>query len=256
MKKTVVIKIGGAILAEEQALSNLLESLQKQQEFQVVIVHGGGYLVDELLAKAGFHTEKLNGLRVTPAEQMPIIAGVLAGTVNKSIVAKANVLGIKAAGLSLLDGELVKCSPSKPELGAVGIPEPHNSKLIDQLLSRGVMPIISSIGALANGQLVNVNADDAAVAICQLLNAQLVLLTDVNGVKGQNGQYLPQLNQQQADDLISDGVISGGMTAKVNAALQAAKKLRRSIAVASWHHPEQISQLLNGEPLGTRIDAC
>ena len=118
MKKTVVIKIGGAILAEAQALSNLLESL-KQQDINVVIVHGGGYLVDELLAKAGFTTEKLNGLRVTPPEQMPIIAGVLAGTVNKSIVAKANALGIKTAGLSLLDGELVKCKPSDPELGAV-----------------------------------------------------------------------------------------------------------------------------------------
>ena len=254
MKKTVVIKIGGAILAEAQALSNLLESL-KQQDINVVIVHGGGYLVDELLAKAGFTTEKLNGLRVTPPEQMPIISGVLAGTVNKSIVAKANALGIKTAGLSLLDGELVKCKPSDPELGAVGIPEPNNSKLLDQLINTGVMPVISSIGALPNGELVNVNADDAAVAVCQLLNAQLVLLTDVNGVKGQNGQYLPQLNQQQANELIHDGVISGGMTAKVNAALQAAKKLRRSIAVASWQHPEQINQLLAGEPLGTRIDA-
>jgi len=104
----------------------------------------------------------------------------------------------------------------------------------------------------------NVNADDAAVAICQLLNAELILLTDVNGVKGATGEYLTSLNYQQAKKLIDRGVIAGGMTAKVNAALGAANKLRRSIAVASWQSPEQIVDLLNGASIGTRIqpDGC
>jgi acetylglutamate kinase len=98
-----------------------------------------------------------------------------------------------------------------------------------------------------------VNADDAAVAICQLLNAELLLLTDVNGVKGANGEYLSSLNGEQAQNLIAQGVIAGGMTAKVNAALHAAKQLRRSIAVASWQSPEQVTQLLDGQGIGTQI---
>ena len=106
---------------------------------------------------------------------------------------------------------------------------------------------------MPNGDLVNVNADDAAVAICQLLNAQLLLLTDVNGVKGGDGEYLSSLNSEQANTLIEQGVIAGGMTAKVNAALQAANQLRRSIAVASWQSPEQIMQLLDGQGVGTQI---
>ena len=99
------------------------------------------------------------------------------------------------------------------------------------------------------------NADDAAVAICQLLDGELLLLTDVNGVKGSDGEYLSSLNSQQAQELIQSGVIAGGMTAKVNAALKAARQLRRSIAVASWQSPEQISLLLQGKGVGTQIHA-
>ena len=99
----------------------------------------------------------------------------------------------------------------------------------------------------------NVNADDAAVAICQLLDAQLLLLTDVPGVKGANGEWLVELGSKQANKLIEQGVIAGGMTAKVNAALLAANQLQRSIAVASWQSPEQIANLLKGDNIGTRI---
>ena len=135
----------------------------------------------------------------------------------------------------------------------MGEPKAHNSKLLDTLLQANFLPIISSIGALKSGELVNVNADDAAVVICQLLNAQLLLLTDVAGVKGDSGEYLSSLNNQQAKHLIAKGVIAGGMTAKVNAALHAANQLRRSIAVASWQSPEKILHLLNGECIGTQI---
>ena len=185
---------------------------------------------------------------------MPIISGALAGNVNKAIVAIAASLKLSAVGLSLVDGEMAKCQLSPLALGHVGEPSPHSSVLLDTLLKANFLPIVSSIGALDNGELVNVNADDAAVAICQLLNAQLLLLTDVNGVKGADGEYLTSLDQQRAEQLISEGVIAGGMTAKVNAALLAANKLRRSIAVASWQSPEQIVALLNGENVGTRIE--
>ena len=253
MKKPLVIKIGGAILAKNSALTDLLKVISQLKDQAVVLVHGGGCVVDDMLAQANFTTVKKHGLRVTPKEQIPLISGALAGTVNKSIVAAAVSMKIPAVGLALSDGDMVTCQLSKQNLGQVGVPKAHSSKLIDTLLKANFFPIISSIGALDNGDLVNVNADDAAVVICQLLNADLLLLTDVNGVKDATGEYLSSLNSQQANILIDQGVIAGGMTAKVNAALQAAKQLRRSIAVASWQSPEQISQLLDGNGIGTQI---
>ena len=256
MKKPLVIKIGGTILEKEAALTELLKVVSQLKNQAVVLVHGGGCVVDDMLAQANFITEKKHGLRITPKEQIPLISGVLAGTVNKSIVATAVSMKIPAVGLALTDGNMVSCQLSDLGLGQVGIPKAQSSKLIDTLLKANFFPIISSIGALDNGDLVNVNADDAAVIICQLLNADLLLLTDVNGVRGAEGQYLESLNSQQANALIDEGVIAGGMTAKVNAALQAARQLRRSIAVASWQSPEQIVDLLNGECIGTRIQPC
>jgi acetylglutamate kinase len=251
--KPLVIKIGGAILEKESALTALLVAISQLKNKQVVLVHGGGCVVDEMLAQAGFTTQKKQGLRVTPKAQIGLISGVLAGTVNKAIVASANTLGITSVGLALNDGDMISCSLSTQDLGQVGIPYTNNSKLLDGLLNAHFLPVISSIGALGNGDIVNVNADDAAVAICQLLNAELLLLTDVNGVKGDDGHYLPSLDAGQAAELIDKGVIAGGMTAKVKAALHAAKQLRRSIAVASWQSPEQISQLLDGVGVGTQI---
>jgi acetylglutamate kinase len=252
-KKPLVIKIGGAILEKKDALADLLKIIALLKNQAVVLVHGGGCVVDEMLSQSGFITEKKHGLRVTPKDQMPIIAGALAGSVNKAIVATAASLNMQAVGLSLVDGDMVTCLLSAKDLGMVGVPHANNSKLLDTLLSAKFLPVVSSIGSLASGELVNVNADDAAVAICQLLNAELLLLTDVNGVKDASGEYMVSLSKTQANTLIEQGVIAGGMTAKVNAAFQAASQLRRSIAVASWQSPEQIINLLKGDAIGTRI---
>jgi len=251
--KPLVIKIGGAILEKESALKSLLKVVASLKNQAVVLVHGGGCIVDDMLKQAGFSTVKKQGLRITPKEQITIIAGALAGSVNKGIVATAASLNMSAVGLSLLDGDMVNCQLSDKNLGMVGEPKAHNSKLLDTLLNTQFLPVVSSIGSLASGELVNVNADDAAVVICQLLNAELLLLTDVNGVKDGSGAYIDSLNSAQANALIDQGIIAGGMTAKVNAALYAANQLRRSIAVASWQSPEQILNLLAGENIGTRI---
>jgi acetylglutamate kinase len=256
--KPLVIKIGGAIIEKSEAFDSLLSVIASLQNQPIVLVHGGGCLVDQMLNQAGYISEKKQGLRITPASHMPLIAGVLAGSVNKTIVAKAARLQLPAVGLSLCDGEMVRCQLSDEGLGMVGVPVAQESKLLDTLLKNQFLPVISSIGSLSNGELVNVNADDAAVAICQLLNANLLLLTDVNGVKGKDGHYISSLDSGHAAQLIEQGIIAGGMTAKVNAALSAANKLRRSIAVASWQSPQQIINLLNGENIGTRIqpNAC
>jgi len=253
MKKPLVIKIGGAILERQDALISLLKVIKSLRNEKVVLVHGGGCVVDHMLAQAGLQSEKRHGLRVTPAQHMPIISGALAGTVNKTIVAQATLQKISAIGLSLADGGIAQCQLNTEGLGAVGLPTAHSSKLLDMLLNNGFMPVISSIGALANGEMVNVNADDAAVTICQLLNAELLLLTDVNGVKDCEGNYLQSIDKSLAQSLIEQGVIAGGMTAKINAAIHAANQLRRSIAVASWKTPEQILNLLAGDAIGTRV---
>lgn len=252
--KPLVIKIGGAILEKADALNALLAVINKlKADAKVVLVHGGGCVVDEMLAQAGFVTEKKHGLRVTPKTQIGLISGALAGTVNKSIVATASSMNLAAVGLSLADGDMIACTKSELDLGEVGVPKPKSNHLLEILLSNHFLPVVSSIGTLPNGDLVNVNADDAAVAICQLLNAELLLLTDVNGVKGADGEYLSSLNSEEANVLIKQGVIAGGMTAKVNAALQAANQLKRSITVASWQSPEQIPNLLRGNGVGTQI---
>jgi len=253
INKPLVIKIGGAILEKTSALAALFVELAKLENQQIVLVHGGGSAVDTQLAQAGFTTEKKDGKRITPVKQIPIIAGTLAGYVNKTIVAEANQLNLAAVGLSLGDGNMISCSLADAELGRVGDPSPKDSTLLKTLLANDFFPIVSSIGTLDNGELVNVNADDAAVAICQLLEAELLLLTDVPGVKGAEGEWLSELGSKQAAQLIEQGVIADGMTAKVNAAFLAANQLRRSIAVASWQSPEQIVNLIKGDNIGTRI---
>ncbi|OUS27763.1 acetylglutamate kinase [Thalassotalea sp. 42_200_T64] len=256
MTSPLVIKIGGAIMESPAALSELfkvIKTLQDNQQ-QVIVVHGGGCVADELLAKAGFTSKKINGLRVSEPEHMPIITGALAGAVNKALVASANCAGISAVGLALHDGQMIKCTAAEEFLGCVGIPHVGNDKFLQCLIAADNIAIISSIGSLDNGQLVNVNADDAAVAISQLVQGDLILLTDVAGVKGATGEYLANLTFDDAQDLIASGVIAGGMVAKVNAAFTAANQLRRSIAVASWKTPEQLVQLQQGQGFGTRIE--
>lgn len=133
-----------------------------------MIVHGGGYLVDELMAKLQLKSVKKDGLRVTPYDQIPIIAGALAGTANKMLQGQAIKDGINAVGLSLADGGLCHVEELDPELGAVGKATPGDSTLLQAILATGAMPIISSIGLTAQGQMMNVNADQAAVAVAVL----------------------------------------------------------------------------------------
>ncbi|NMP17041.1 acetylglutamate kinase [Thalassotalea sp. Y01] len=254
MTRPLVIKIGGAIMESDQALSDLFKVVsQLQQDRGVIIVHGGGCVADDMLQQAGFVSKKIDGLRVSEQAHMAVISGALAGTVNKHMVAIANHSGLKTVGLALHDGQSIVCLPADPKLGCVGIPQAGNASLLNSLVAANCLPLISSIGSLDNGTLVNVNADDAAVAISELLNADLVLLTDVAGVKGADQKYLATLDGEQAKHLIEQGVIAGGMIAKVNAAFAAANRLRRSIAVASWKSPEKLFVLNSNGEFGTRI---
>lgn len=252
----LVIKLGGAALSCSSTLSklfNAIESYQKQAQRELVIVHGGGYLVDELMEKLQLETVKKNGLRVTPYDQIPVIAGALAGTANKLLQGEAIKNGLNAVGLSLADGGLCKVEELDPELGAVGRATAGDATVLKAILSTGAIPIISSIGIDASGQLMNVNADQAAVAVASALKAELVLLSDVSGVLDGKGHLLAHLNKKEADALIKGKVITDGMIVKVQAALDAANELGRPIEVATWRYPEKLTELFSGKSIGTQF---
>ncbi|RJG42748.1 acetylglutamate kinase [Motilimonas pumila] len=255
MSKPLLIKLGGAVLENDTALANLFDAITRYLEAQqrpLILVHGGGIVVEDLLGKMNIKSEKKNGLRITPFDQIPYVAGALAGTSNKLLMAKALQAGLSAVGLSLADGFSTKVTQLDPDLGAVGVCTPNNPQLINTLLQAQQLPVISSIGIGEDGNLYNVNADQAAIAICELVDAELVFLSDVDGVLDADMQLVPELNTELADKMIADGVIRDGMTVKVKAALDAANTLGH-VMLASWKKPENLVALLNGQHLGTKV---
>lgn len=255
MKQPLLIKLGGAVLESEQALTNLFSALTSYLQVEqrpLLLVHGGGVIVEDLLNKMNIKSEKKEGLRITPFDQIGYVAGALAGTSNKLLMAKALQAGLSAVGLSLADGFSCSVKQMDPELGAVGISSANNPALINSLLAGGFLPVISSIGIGEDSRLYNVNADQAAITICELVNAELVFLSDVDGVWDAQKQVIPELNSQLADTLISQNIIRDGMAVKVKAALQAADKLGH-VMLASWKNPENLVSLLAGKAVGTKV---
>jgi len=252
----LIIKLGGVLLDSEEALERLFTALDVyRQEHQrpLVIVHGGGCVVDELMKQLSLPVVKKNGLRVTPADQIDIITGALAGTANKTLLAWAVKHKINAVGLSLADGGSVAVTQLDPALGHVGHAVPGTSALLNTLLGAGYLPVVSSIGITAEGQLMNVNADQAATALAATLGADLILLSDVSGILDGKGQRIAEMTAQKAEQLIAQGIITDGMVVKVNAALDAARTLGRPVDIASWRNAEKLPALFNGVSIGTRI---
>lgn len=256
MINPLVIKLGGVLLDSEEALERLFTALvtyREKHERPLVIMHGGGCLVDFLMKKLALPVVKKNGLRVTPADQIDIITGALAGTANKTLLAWAVKHDINAVGLCLGDGNTVSVTPLDAALGHVGKAEAGSPALVQTLLAANYMPIISSIGITKEGSLMNVNADQAATALAATLGADLILLSDVSGILDGKGQRIAEMTAQKAEQLIAQGIITDGMVVKVNAALDAARSLGRPVDIASWRHADQLPALFNGVPIGTRI---
>ena len=161
--------------------------------------------------------------------------------------------GLTAVGLFLGDGDSVNVTQLDEELGHVGFAQPGSPALINTLLAGGYMPVVSSIGVTDKGELMNVNADQAATALAATLGADLILLSDVSGILDGKGQRIAEMTAEKAEQLIEQGIITDGMIVKVNAALDAARTLGRPVDIASWRHAEQLPALFNGTPIGTRI---
>ena len=243
----LIIKLGGVLLDSEEALERLftaLDSYRQQHQRPLVIVHGGGCVVDELMKQLSLPVVKKNGLRVTPADQIDI---------NKTLLAWAIKHQINAVGLSLADGGSAVVTPLDPALGHVGNAQPGSPALLNTLLSAGYLPVVSSIGITVEGQLMNVNADQAATALAATLGADLILLSDVSRILDGKGQRIAEMTAQKAEQLIAQGIITDGMVVKVNAALDAARTLGRPVDIASWRHADQLPALFNGVSIGTRI---
>ena len=163
----LIIKLGGVLLDSEEALERLFTALVNYRESHqrpLVIVHGGGCVVDELMKGLNLPVKKKNGLRVTPADQIDIITGALAGTANKTLLAWAKKHHIASVGLYLGDGDSVKVTQLDEALGHVGLAQPGSPKLINTLLEGGFLPVVSSIGVTEDGLLMNVNAASAVAA--------------------------------------------------------------------------------------------
>ncbi|MEP1386093.1 MAG: acetylglutamate kinase [Paraglaciecola sp.] len=253
-KQSLVIKVGGAFMQAPEVAIQLLNTIAKlQDQYQVVLVHGGGTMVEELLLALNLPSQKIDGLRVTPKEHMPFITGALAGTANKQLCGLAIRAGIIPVGLSLADGNMCTTTVLREDLGSVGAVVAAESSLLDALASTDMLPIISSIGADSSGNLLNVNADQAATVVAQLLNAQLILLSDVPGVLDADKTLIEQLDTEIIEQLIAQNVIRDGMIVKVQAALTAATSLGRSVTIASWKNSEKLLGLLQQQAIGSKI---
>ncbi|MCH1920114.1 acetylglutamate kinase [Shewanella sp. A3A] len=251
----LVLKVGGALMQSPEGLLGLMKTAADMVNAgrKVVLVHGGGYLVDEQLAANGMVSEKVDGLRVSPKEHMPIVVGALAGTSNKVLQGAATAAGATVVGLSLADGNLVDASIKDPRLGMVGQVAPKDGTYLKFILSQGWLPIVSSIAMTTDGELLNVNADDAATVLAKLVHGQLILLSDVPGVLDGNGELLSSLNRAQIAELVAQGVIAKGMKVKVEAALEVAEQMGQPVQVASWRDAAQLAALARGEHIGTQI---
>ena len=252
----ILVKLGGTLLDQEGLRASLAVQIATAalDGHQVVVVHGGGKQMTRYLAERGIESRFVNGLRVTTPETMDAVVKVLAGTVNHELVAALTRIGARAVGLSGVDSALATAEQMDPALGAVGRVVRSNPALLCLLTANGYIPVVACIAGDAEGRMYNVNADQMAVACAAGFQVdQLVFLTDVDGVLDASKQLCPQLTAADCDRLIGEGVATGGMQAKLNAATSALRQGVGQIRIAPGAAPDALSRVLAGEPLGTRL---
>jgi acetylglutamate kinase len=257
MDKVIVIKIGGSTLGSNDTTFEDIATLQKQGK-SLVIVHGGGKVITDWLAKQGVPAKFINGERVTDKQTLDVAIAVLAGFVNKEIVASINNLGGRAFGISGADGGLIQSEIRNSELGYVGVVTKVNTAPLTALLQAGFIPVVATVCANAspksgNSHILNVNADLVAGDIAKALKAgRLVFLTDVDGVHDSKGEVLPRLSPQEAESLISSGVAAGGMIPKIRACLTAVAG-KASTCIIDGRQPHALLHDIDGKISGTVI---
>lgn len=237
----VVVKFGGNAMGDDEAMAEFARDvvLMKQVGMNPVVVHGGGPMINEMLAKLGIKSDWVRGKRVTDKATVEVVEMILSGLVNKRIVQAINDQGGRAVGISGKDDDLMVCEADDPELGFVGRPVEMNVQVIRDLYEAGIIPVIAPVATGVNdNETFNVNGDTAAGAIAGALQAdRLLLLTDVAGVKNKSGEVITQMSPDEVTALIADETISGGMIPKVETALKAVKEGVRAVVILDGRVP-------------------
>ena len=269
---SVVIKFGGHAMGEQASIEAFASDIVLLQQVgaKPVVVHGGGPQIGSMLARLEMESNFIDGLRVTDQQTISIVEMVLAGAINKSLVASISAAGGMSVGISGKDGNLIiakklnhrtKDTDSAIEnlvdLGYVGIPDKVDKQVLDALLGVNMIPVVAPLGLGADGKTYNINADTAAGSIASALNAsRLLMLTDVDGVLDDNGKLIPRLSIAQARQLILDGVIKGGMIPKVETCIQAVQSGAGAAVILDGRKKHAVLvELFTEHGIGTLIHA-
>lgn len=258
--RVVVIKYGGNAMINEHLKEQVMEDIVLLHLIgvKVVVVHGGGPEISELMKKLGKETEFIDGLRVTDKETIDIVQMALAGKVNKTLVNLIEMKGGKAMGISGMDGRLIEAKPQSKKLGYVGKVTKINVDPITDLLEKGYIPVISTLGCDKEGNTYNINGDTAAAHIAGALKAKrLIMMTDIAGVlrdKDDPTTLIPDMTVSEAKALYDEGVISGGMIPKVDCCIEAVGKGVDKVIIMDGRVPHSIlMELLTNEGAGTMV---
>ena len=258
--KTVVVKYGGNAMVNESLKMQVMEDivLLRLIGVRVVLVHGGGPEINEMMRRLGKQPEFVDGLRVTDKETVDIVQMVLAGKVNKTLVSLLEKKGGRAIGLSGADGRMIEAKVKDPRLGYVGEITRVNIQPVTDLLERGYIPVISTIGCDGEGNTYNINGDTAAAHLAGALGAdRLIMMTDIAGIlrdREDPATLIPEITVAQAAELHRQGIISGGMIPKVECCIEAIKRGVDRVIIMDGRVPHSIlMELLTDEGAGTMV---
>jgi acetylglutamate kinase len=252
----LLVKLGGTLLDAEESRRSLAAQIAEawRAGHHIVVVHGGGRQMTQFLAERGVESRFVNGLRVTTPEVLDAVLKVLAGSVNRQLVATLVSQGAIAAGLCGIDGNLTEAEPISSELGFVGRPTRSNPAILNALIEGGFLPVVACVAGDRQGRFFNINADQMAASCAAAFGAErLLFLTDVEGVRDASGATIAALKLVDARELIAAGVASGGMQAKLVAAEIALTTGVPAVQIAPGQQPGVIGRVLAGEALGTRV---
>ena len=252
----ILIKLGGTLLDTPELRQRLASQLAAAGALgvQLVVVHGGGKQMTRYLAERGIESRFVGGLRVTTPETLDAVLKIFAGSVNHELVASLNRAGALAVGLSGIDAFLAEAEPLDPELGAVGRVTKSSPALLELLTAHRYVPVVACVAGDRQGHVYNVNADQMAVACATAFGArQLIFLTDVDGVLDQAHQVRSVLTAAESQRMIAEGIATGGMQAKLNAALDALRGGVEQVRIAPGAADHVLERILAGEPLGTAL---
>lgn len=258
--KIVVVKYGGNAMINEHLKQQVMEDIVLLWLIgvKIVLVHGGGPEINELMDKLGKKPEFVDGLRVTDKETVDIVQMVLAGKVNKTLVNLLEMKGGRAMGISGMDGRLIEAKVKNEKLGYVGQITNVNIQPVFDLLEKGYIPVISTIGCDKDGNAYNINGDTAAAFIAGALGAErLIMMTDIAGIlkdKDDPSTLIPKITLDEAEHLQEQGIISGGMIPKVDCCIEAVHKGVHSVIIMDGRVPHSIlMELLTDEGAGTMV---